>query len=250
MKIVLVCMLVAIGASAAELKLGDWHVIGPFKDEEFGNMDRSLAYVFAPEMDVFHALELPAGVKPAENLALKAKASSPDDMPEQGHAVSGANDGDPETYRDDKDGGREYVLRLDWKEPVSFRAVVLSGWKHDDYAPRTFQLIADGHVVCEVADARYTENSLTVIFDTVQASRLAGLCRPVRSGLRESARSHRGWQGAALQGSAHRYDGQGGVHESAARMQRSEPARRLGALVDLPCGAGREGLRSSPCYGD
>ncbi|TWT76300.1 hypothetical protein CA13_67930 [Planctomycetes bacterium CA13] len=36
---------------AAELELGDWHVIGPFKDEEFGNLDRTLAYEFEVEKD-------------------------------------------------------------------------------------------------------------------------------------------------------------------------------------------------------
>ncbi|QBG48374.1 hypothetical protein EGM51_13590 [Verrucomicrobia bacterium S94] len=36
---------------AADLQLGDWHVIGPFKDEEFGNLDRTLAFAFEVEKD-------------------------------------------------------------------------------------------------------------------------------------------------------------------------------------------------------
>ncbi|MHC4251827.1 MAG: TolB family protein, partial [Planctomycetota bacterium] len=35
--------------------LGEWHCIGPFKDEEFGNVRRTLGFVFEPEADALAA---------------------------------------------------------------------------------------------------------------------------------------------------------------------------------------------------
>ncbi len=35
----------------ADVSLGKWHVIGPFKDEEFGNISRTIEFPFAPEKD-------------------------------------------------------------------------------------------------------------------------------------------------------------------------------------------------------
>ena len=90
--------MLAVTIHAAELTLGDWRCIGPFKDEEFGNLDRTLAYPFPPEVDYFRAL----GISPEDigsgNLALLAKASSPDEMEIQGHAPRNANDGQIGTY--------------------------------------------------------------------------------------------------------------------------------------------------------
>ena len=119
--------MLAVTIHAAELTLGDWRCIGPFKDEEFGNLDRTLAYPFPPEVDYFRAL----GISPEDigsgNLALLAKASSPDEMEIQGHAPRNANDGQIGTYWDDVDGGDLYVLRLDWEKPVEFNSVALAG---------------------------------------------------------------------------------------------------------------------------
>lgn len=41
----------------AEKELSSWYCIGPFKDEEFGNIDRTLEYKFQPEIDYFQALK-------------------------------------------------------------------------------------------------------------------------------------------------------------------------------------------------
>lgn len=158
---------------AAEIKLGDWHVIGPFKDEEFGNIDRTLAYRFGPELDYFKSLGiLLEEPDQRENLALLAKASSPDGIPAQGHNPSGANDGNPDSYWDDQDHGKQYVLQLDWKKPVSFSNVRLSGYAHHNFAPKTFSLVADGNVVAEVQHAAYSQNQLVVTFKLVKARRL------------------------------------------------------------------------------
>ncbi|MDF7824839.1 hypothetical protein P4B35_12510 [Pontiellaceae bacterium B12227] len=166
-------LLAAFSAGAAEPKLGDWHVIGPFKDEEFGNMDRTLAYRFGPELDYFKslgiALEQPEKRK---NLALSATASSPDGIPAQGHNPGGANDGNPDTYWDDQDHGKEYVLQLDWKKAVSFSNVRISGYKHHNFAPKSFALVADGDVIAEVKHAEYTGNEIVVTFPSVKAKRL------------------------------------------------------------------------------
>lgn len=42
----------------ASLKLSPWYCIGPFKDEEFGNIDRTLEYKFQPELDYFEGIGL------------------------------------------------------------------------------------------------------------------------------------------------------------------------------------------------
>jgi len=157
---------------ASELTLGDWQCIGPFKDEEFGNLDRTLAYPFPPEVDYFDTLGVEPDDEGAGNLALLAKASSPDEMEIQGHAPHKANDGSIATYWDDQDGGDLYVLRLDWKKPVEFNTVTLVGWKQHDFSPRAFTLVADGKVVAEETDAVYRDNTYEIDFAAVHAKQL------------------------------------------------------------------------------
>ncbi len=104
--------------AAGSLKLGNWYCVGPFKNEAFGNIDRTLQARFAPEQDYFKALGLAPDASESANLALRATASSPDDMRVQGHPLHRANDGNLMTYWDDADSGKLYVLRLDWKVPA------------------------------------------------------------------------------------------------------------------------------------
>ncbi|MEX0320815.1 MAG: hypothetical protein AB3N63_01570 [Puniceicoccaceae bacterium] len=62
-RLIKLLLLVALATSSAvaDLKLGDWYCIGPFKDEEFGNIDRSLDHIFAPEADVLTAIKAGQG---------------------------------------------------------------------------------------------------------------------------------------------------------------------------------------------
>ncbi len=62
-KVVQLLLLIALVTSTvvADIRLGDWYCIGPFKDEEFGNIDRSLEIVFAPEADILAANKVGQG---------------------------------------------------------------------------------------------------------------------------------------------------------------------------------------------
>jgi len=45
----------SVRAEGADLQLGDWTAVGPFKDERYGNIQRSFEFQFAPEKDVLGA---------------------------------------------------------------------------------------------------------------------------------------------------------------------------------------------------
>ncbi|TFG89673.1 MAG: hypothetical protein E4H16_03265, partial [Candidatus Atribacteria bacterium] len=49
--LILVAVLNVFATEVPTIKLDQWHCIGPFKDEAFGNVLRSLEYPFAPESE-------------------------------------------------------------------------------------------------------------------------------------------------------------------------------------------------------
>lgn len=116
-------LLMGISATAAQedIALGSWHCIGPFKDEAFGNIARSLETRFGPEVDTFGDDPADEGLDPV-NLATGARASSPDGIPAEkaSDAPAAAVDGNPATFWDDRDGAAAYVLRLTFPEPRTF----------------------------------------------------------------------------------------------------------------------------------
>lgn len=113
--------------------------------------------------------DIPPG---AVNLAPLAEASSPDGLEGDGAAGGdgAAIDGDLETYWDEVDGAREYRLVLTFDEPQTLSALRITGWGHENYAPRDFQVLCDGQVVAEVFMARYVDNRFAVRFEPVECS--------------------------------------------------------------------------------
>ncbi|MHC5053934.1 MAG: HzsA-related protein [Planctomycetota bacterium] len=69
------CTLAQARARAGErpvLALGEWHCIGPFKDEEFGNVRRTLGFAFEPEADAL--ARVASGAAPDLARAYRMKA--------------------------------------------------------------------------------------------------------------------------------------------------------------------------------
>lgn len=101
---------------------------------------------------------------PRPNLALMAKASSPDDLVKDGQAGEdqAAIDGDPNTYWDEQDGEKLYRLILTFPFPIDIATLRITGYTHHSYAPKDFAILCDGKAVKAVKDAVYTNNVLTV----------------------------------------------------------------------------------------
>jgi len=107
------------------------------------------------------------------NLAIGAKASSPDGFDSDGprpdaHAI----DGKKETYWDETDGHKLYRLRVDFKEPTNASAILVMGWAHHNFSPRDFEIVCDDKTVKTVKNAKYTDNRLIVCFPRTKCSSL------------------------------------------------------------------------------
>ncbi|MDP6633860.1 MAG: hypothetical protein QGG42_03100 [Phycisphaerae bacterium] len=99
----------------------------------------------------------------AENLAIGARATSPDKVPEQGpRPPSAAIDGNKGSYWDDNDGAKLYVLRVEFEEPTNLNAISIVGWKHNDFSPRDFKIVCDGKVIASVVGLMYNANSASM----------------------------------------------------------------------------------------
>jgi putative heme-binding domain-containing protein len=59
------------------------------------------------------------------------------------------------------------LARLDFKQPTTFNALSITGFRHHKYAPKTFQLICDGKPAYTVKNASYTDNHFRARFDSV-----------------------------------------------------------------------------------
>jgi len=95
----------------------------------------------------------------AENFAIGAEATSPDQVPPQGPCPpSAAIDGKSDTYWDDQDGAKLYVLRVEFEEPTEINAISIVGWKHYDFSPRDFQIVCDGEVIASAVGMKYIQN--------------------------------------------------------------------------------------------
>jgi hypothetical protein len=107
------------------------------------------------------------------NLAIGAKASSPDGHNSDGprpdaHAI----DGKKETYWDETDGHKLYRLRVDLKEPANVSAILIMGWAHHNFSPKDFEIVCDDKTVKTVKNAKYTDNRLIVCFPRTKCSSL------------------------------------------------------------------------------
>ena len=169
---VLAALLVSLNC-VAEVSLGPWNCIGPFKDEEFGNVGRSLEFRFGPEVDYLG--EAPdESLEGPPNLAIGATASSPDEMEIQkpSDTPAAAVDGNESTFWDDTDGGKLYVLRLDFKAAATFNALKIIGWQHKDFSPKAFTVVCDDKEVAAVNKAAYANNEFLLGLPETTASSL------------------------------------------------------------------------------
>ena len=98
------------------------------------------------------------------NIAPQGIASSPDGLEKDGAAGGdqAAIDGNLDTYWDEQDGAKLYRLVVQFKQPVKISALSLVGYAHQNFAPKTFQVLCDGQSVKQVANASYTDNFLVV----------------------------------------------------------------------------------------
>jgi type 1 glutamine amidotransferase len=111
--------------------------------------------------------DIPEGLT---NLALLATASSPDALEKDGDADgdAAAIDGDLDTYWDEADGAEEYRLVLTFDEAQVVSGLRITGWSHENYAPRDFEVLCDGEVVAQVSMAQYQSNRFALRFEPVQ----------------------------------------------------------------------------------
>lgn len=99
-----------------------------------------------------------------ENLCRGATPANLDNLtPDgQGQGPSAALDGDPQTYWDETDGQPLYWLRVQLKQPATVACLRILGYQHHKYAPREFEVLADGKRIKQVANGVYQRNLLTV----------------------------------------------------------------------------------------
>ncbi len=100
-----------------------------------------------------------------ENLALSAVASSQDDIgiSENPRLTEIENDryscdGNMNTYWDKEDNKRLYILQLRLARPSRVARIVIYGFKHEDYAPKSFDILLNGRRVKRVNNLRYLNN--------------------------------------------------------------------------------------------
>ncbi len=105
------------------------------------------------------------------NIAREGTATSPDGIEKDGAAGgdAAAIDGNPDTYWDEANGKKLYRLVVTFPEPRRVAAIRILGYGHHNYAPRDFQILADGKVVRTIKGAQYTDNTLVVTFPATEA---------------------------------------------------------------------------------
>lgn len=108
------------------------------------------------------------------NLAKGAKASSPDDLDNEGGSKgdAAAIDGDLSTYWDETDGHPLYKLRVDLADATDVSAISVSGWAHHSFSPKDFRIVCDDKTVKTVTGATYADNRLIVLFPQTRCTRV------------------------------------------------------------------------------
>jgi type 1 glutamine amidotransferase len=104
------------------------------------------------------------GILGGPNLASGATADSRDGLApdNQGRGPEAAIDGDPATYWDDQDDQTAYHLAVTLPQPAVVGAIAITGYVHQNYAPKDFDVVCDGAVVRRVSGATYEDNRLLV----------------------------------------------------------------------------------------
>ncbi|MFP4058515.1 MAG: HEAT repeat domain-containing protein [Candidatus Brocadiia bacterium] len=106
----------------------------------------------------------------AVNIAPQGEASSPDGLEKDGAAGGdqAAIDENPDTYWDEANGKKLYRYVVTFPQAQRVAAISILGYEHHNYAPRAFQVLADGKPAATVRDARYQDNFLVVRFEPVR----------------------------------------------------------------------------------
>jgi len=104
------------------------------------------------------------GVAVAANLAPLGKATSPDNIEKDGasHGDQAAIDGQAATYWDEEDGQKLYRLVVTFVDPQTVSAISILGYQQQNFAPKDFEVLADGKSIKAVRDAHYADNVLVV----------------------------------------------------------------------------------------
>ncbi len=154
-------------AGLAAVKIADalWK---PQPREAKAALERVLASSAAPSVRAEATRVLIELSKP-RNLALDAKATSPDGLEKDGAAGGdqAAIDGKPATYWDEANGQKLYRLVVTFPEPRRVAVVRILSYEHHSYAPKDFDILCDGKVAKAVRNAQYDDRRLTVAFPPV-----------------------------------------------------------------------------------
>ena len=104
--------------------------------------------------------KIPAG----ENLARGAKATNLDGLKPDGRGgdPEAAIDGNPKTYWDETDNQKLYWLRVQLKGPATVVALRITGFTHQHFAPRDFEILCDDKVVKTIVGAMYKDNQFGI----------------------------------------------------------------------------------------
>jgi len=121
-----------------------------------------------------HAMVALLRIDRPTNLAIGATATSPDNLDKDGdsHGDQAAIDGKPETYWDEVDNQKLYVLKVTFKQPTDVSAIDILGYQHHNYAPKDFEIVCDDKVVKKVENAVYLDNEVIIAFPRTRCTSL------------------------------------------------------------------------------
>ncbi len=160
---------------AAVRALTDWETGAPLADLQAvaeTSTDAKLKALAARGAARLEALGFDVTGMP--NLALGGTATNPDGLKSdgQGGPPAAAIDGDRNTYWDEVDNQQLYQLRIRMKQPAAVRAIRIVGFHHQNYAPKSFEIVCDDQIVQSVTDAPYRDNVLMVVLPSTRCTTL------------------------------------------------------------------------------
>ena len=147
-----------------EAALAALQIAGPLadtnKDEAAPIVRQVLAATVSPQI-IKQADTLWRKVNKPVNLALGAKATSPDNVDSDGGASGdqAAIDGNPDTYWDETDNQPLYRLRVAFEKPTQVSAINIKGHAYHSFEPKDFEILCDDKVVQTVQNADYDRNT-------------------------------------------------------------------------------------------
>jgi type 1 glutamine amidotransferase/HEAT repeat protein len=147
-------------------------VIYPWHQAEARAALAELKSANPPSTLVQRADVLDAKLDQPANLAVGGLATSPDGLEKDGAAGGdqAAIDGEPQTYWDEQDNQKLYILRVQLRERSTVGCLRILGWQHHNYAPKDFEVRCDDKLVKTVRGATYENNLLSVEFPPVQCN--------------------------------------------------------------------------------